>query len=149
MTPELQGQQDAKSFDDPTKRAEATKTPEVRRGWDQPRHPELMGEGAHRQESETGATTGGVRAEARRLDDRVGGDPGNAPAAGSEDAGRSDVGRKRVYMVKRTLVERCFYDPDTIRQEFGQPIPGESFDDFVVRVFERFEHSRGRSVCLP
>lgn len=66
---------------DPTERAEATTTPEVRRGWGQPRHPELMGEGSPRQESGTGATTGGVRAEARQRKGRVGGNPGSAPAA--------------------------------------------------------------------
>ncbi len=49
--------------------------------------------------------------------------------------------RKRVYMVKRTLIERCYYDPDEIRREFGEPIEGESFEDFVVRVFERFDGS--------
>lgn len=68
-------------FKDPTRRAEAPKTPEVRRGWEQPRHPEPMGEGGHDQDGDTGAITGGVRAEARREEDRVGGDPGNAPAA--------------------------------------------------------------------
>ena len=48
------------------------KTPEVRRGWDQPRHPELMGEGSPRQETGTGATTGGVRAEARHASNTAG-----------------------------------------------------------------------------
>ncbi len=54
------------------------------------------------------------------------------------------VARKRVYMVKTTQIERCFYDPDEIAREFGWPmagLPDETFEDFVIRIFERFNGS--------
>jgi hypothetical protein len=51
---------------DPTQRAEATTTPETRRGWGQSRYLGPTGDGGHDQDGGTGAHVGGVRAEARR-----------------------------------------------------------------------------------
>lgn len=48
---------------------------------------------------------------------------------------------KRIYTLVQTVTERHYYSPDEIRREFGDPIEGESFEDFVVRVFERFDGS--------
>ena len=48
---------------------------------------------------------------------------------------------KRLYTLTQTVAERHFYDPDEIRREFGEPEAGETFDDFVIRVFERFDGS--------
>lgn len=52
--------------------------------------------------------------------------------------------RGRVYMIERTVTERFFYDPVEIAREFDWPtngLPGEKFEDFVIRVFERFDGS--------
>lgn len=46
-----------------------------------------------------------------------------------------------VYTVSKTVTERCFFNPDEIRREFGEPMEGESYEDFVIRVFERFDGS--------
>ena len=48
---------------------------------------------------------------------------------------------KRIYTLIQTVAERHYYDPDEIRREFGDPAEGEAFEDFVVRVFERFDGS--------
>ena len=67
-------------FDDPTRRAEATKTPEARRGWDEPRHLEASeAKATTANQCGTGATAEGVRAEARRREQEGGADPGNGP----------------------------------------------------------------------
>lgn len=84
---EVAGSRPASRFStDATERVDASTTPEGAGGWRQPRHPELMGDGSHRQESGTDGPSDGVRAETRREEGRVGGDPGSAPAAVEQQA---------------------------------------------------------------
>lgn len=68
-------------FDDPTQRVEATTTPEGAKGWEtgQARHD--VPAGGHGLDVAPDASPEGVRAETRRLDDRAGGEPSNAPIA--------------------------------------------------------------------
>lgn len=68
----------------PTERVDASTTPEGAGGWEQPRHPEPIGEGAHRQERGTDGPSEGVRAETRRRGTTAGGDPGSAPTAATQ-----------------------------------------------------------------
>lgn len=68
---------------DPTQRIEVTTTPEGAKGWEsvQARHNDTAG--GHGLDVAPDAQPEGVRAEIRRLDDRAGGEPSNAPTAAS------------------------------------------------------------------
>jgi hypothetical protein len=84
----------------PTKRVEAATTPEVRGGWDEPRHPEADAATASRPplSAEADAIAEGVRAETRRKQDGTEGDPGSALTAGSREAppgGPPEVGEQQ------------------------------------------------------
>lgn len=74
----------ARDFDDPTKRVEATTTPEGAKGWaDRGRLGTDSPAGGHGLNVAPDASPEGVRAETRRREDRAGGEPSNAPTAAS------------------------------------------------------------------
>jgi hypothetical protein len=46
-----------------------------------------------------------------------------------------------LYVLTSTVIERHFVDPIRINREFGVPNEDETWEDFVIRVFERFDGS--------
>src|SRR5579862_3095307 len=64
-----------------------------------------------------------------------------------ESQGRGSLteasGRKRVYIVEHTITERYYYDPEEIRQTWGDALDAweGSFEDFVIDLFEQHDGS--------
>lgn len=49
--------------------------------------------------------------------------------------------RRRIYILKQTIVERYFYDPVAVFKEFGwnSSVPQE---DFIIETFQRYDGSQ-------
>lgn len=131
----------------PTERVEATTTPEGAGGWEQPRHPERNGEGAHRQERGADGPSEGVRAETRRESSAAGGIPGSAPTADEQSVlfdappgGGSVPLPEREYQSSRAAAwrKKCEVELLAVEQELvAMQEWGEADEERRVRLEER------------
>jgi len=53
----------------------------------------------------------------------------------------SEDPRRRLFVLVSSVTERHFVDLADVKRECGEPLEGETWDDFLIRVFERFDGS--------